>query len=50
IITAIEPVATFWPAENYHQDFYKRIRSAIRWLNGRAASFFNFSVHKATCG
>lgn len=30
--------------------FIKRIRSAIRWLNGRAASFFNFSVHKATCG
>lgn len=24
IITAIEPVATFWPAETYHQDFYKK--------------------------
>ncbi len=23
-MTAIEPAATFWPAENYHQDFYKK--------------------------
>jgi len=24
IVTAIEPAATFWPAENYHQQFYKK--------------------------
>lgn len=24
IVTAIEPAATFWPAENFHQEFYKK--------------------------
>ncbi|KRM71785.1 peptide-methionine (S)-S-oxide reductase MsrA [Lacticaseibacillus brantae] len=24
IVTAIEPATTFWPAENYHQQFYKK--------------------------
>ena len=24
IVTAILPAATFWPAEDYHQDFYKK--------------------------
>ena len=25
IVTQILPAAEFWPAEDYHQDFYKRI-------------------------
>lgn len=24
IVTTIEPASTFWPAEDYHQDFYKK--------------------------
>ena len=24
IVTAIRPVETFWPAEDYHQDYYKK--------------------------
>lgn len=24
IVTKIEPAGTFWPAENYHQQFYKK--------------------------
>lgn len=24
IVTAVEPVVTFWPAENYHQDYFNR--------------------------
>ncbi|MBS7578358.1 MULTISPECIES: peptide-methionine (S)-S-oxide reductase MsrA [unclassified Enterococcus] len=26
IVTTIEPASAFWPAEDYHQDFYKRDR------------------------
>ncbi len=24
IVTQIKPATTFWPAENYHQQFYKK--------------------------
>lgn len=26
IVTAIEPLATFWPAEDYHQQYYEKYR------------------------
>ncbi len=34
IVTAILPAATFWPAEDYHQDFYKK--SPRRYQSYRA--------------
>jgi len=35
IVTEIEPPATFWPAEDYHQDFYKK--SPVRYNYYRKA-------------
>jgi len=32
IVTAIEPATTFWPAENYHQQFYKKNPHRYRLL------------------
>ncbi|MHA3066191.1 peptide-methionine (S)-S-oxide reductase MsrA [Lacticaseibacillus saniviri] len=32
IVTAIEPASTFWPAENYHQQFYKKNPKRYRLL------------------
>ncbi|GMA80433.1 hypothetical protein GCM10025880_68510 [Methylorubrum aminovorans] len=29
IVVAIESATTFWPAENFHQDFYKKIKCVI---------------------
>ncbi|ANK61439.1 peptide-methionine (S)-S-oxide reductase MsrA [Loigolactobacillus backii] len=30
IVTAIEPATKFWPAENFHQEFYKKNRQRYR--------------------
>ncbi|MBU4529860.1 MAG: peptide-methionine (S)-S-oxide reductase MsrA [Hoeflea sp.] len=35
VVTPIEPSATFWPAEDYHQDFYEK--SAVRYTYYRRA-------------
>ena len=35
IVTAIEPAATFWPAEDYHQDYY--LKNPLRYKYYRAA-------------
>ena len=38
IKTAIEPACTFWPAEKYHQDYYRRNATRYgfyRFLSGR---------------
>ncbi|MDZ7600396.1 MAG: peptide-methionine (S)-S-oxide reductase MsrA [Hoeflea sp.] len=35
VVTAIEPAATFWPAEDYHQDFYQK--SLVRYTYYRRA-------------
>ena len=35
IVTEIEAAATFWPAEDYHQDFYKK--SPVRYNYYRRA-------------
>lgn len=35
VVTAIEPPAKFWPAEEYHQDFYKK--SPVRYTYYRRA-------------
>ena len=35
VVTPIEPSATFWPAEDYHQDFYQK--SPVRYTYYRRA-------------
>ncbi len=30
IVTSIEPTSKFWPAENYHQEFYKKNRTRYK--------------------
>ncbi|KGF67180.1 peptide methionine sulfoxide reductase [Hoeflea sp. BAL378] len=35
VVTEIEPAATFWPAEDYHQDFYRK--SPVRYTYYRRA-------------
>ena len=35
VVTEIEPSATFWPAEDYHQDFYEK--SPVRYTYYRRA-------------
>lgn len=35
VVTPIEPAATFWPAEDYHQDFYQK--SPVRYTYYRRA-------------
>jgi peptide methionine sulfoxide reductase msrA/msrB len=35
---AVEPLPTFWPAEAYHQDYYKKPTSALQYRFYRAAS------------
>ena len=42
IITAIEPVATFWPAENYHQDFYKKNPKRYQMVERTRRQFLQF--------
>ncbi|HJE96071.1 MAG TPA: peptide-methionine (S)-S-oxide reductase MsrA [Ligilactobacillus acidipiscis] len=32
IVVPIEPAKTFWPAENYHQEFYKKFKTRYRHL------------------
>lgn len=42
IVTAIEPAATFWPAENYHQDFYKKNPQRYRLVEKTRQQFLKF--------
>ncbi len=39
IVTKIEPAGTFWPAENYHQQFYKNNRNAIKKFSKHVNNF-----------
>ncbi len=42
IVTAIEPAATFWLAENYHQDFYKKNPKRYRMVEKTRQQFLKF--------
>ena len=42
IVTAIEPAVTFWPAENYHQDFYKKNPKRYRMVEKTRRQFLRF--------
>lgn len=42
IVTAIEPAATFWLAENYHQDFYKKNPKRYRMVEKTRRQFLKF--------
>ena len=41
-MTAIEPAATFWPAENYHQDFYKKNPQRYQLVEKTRQQFLKF--------
>ncbi|WP_442915312.1 peptide-methionine (S)-S-oxide reductase MsrA [Marinilactibacillus sp. XAAS-LB27] len=42
IVTAIEPASTFWPAENYHQQFYKKNRKRYKSMEQSRRQFLFF--------
>ncbi|MFC6464379.1 peptide-methionine (S)-S-oxide reductase MsrA [Marinilactibacillus sp. GCM10026970] len=42
IVTSIEPVSTFWPAENYHQQFYKKNRKRYKSMEQSRRQFLFF--------
>lgn len=42
IVTAIEPAAEFWPAENYHQQFYKKNPERYKRINRARKQFLLF--------
>ncbi len=44
IVTAIEPASTFWPAENFHQQFYKKNPKRYRKIK-RVRRQFLFLQH-----
>lgn len=42
IVTTIEPAATFWPAENFHQQFYKKNRKRYQRMKRERKQFLTF--------
>ncbi|MEG0267345.1 MAG: peptide-methionine (S)-S-oxide reductase MsrA [Carnobacterium sp.] len=42
IVTSIKPTATFWPAENYHQQFYKKNHSRYKKIERTRQQFLNY--------
>lgn len=42
IVTSIEPASTFWPAENYHQQFYKKNRKRYKRMEQSRRLFLFF--------
>lgn len=46
IVVPIKPATSFWPAENYHQNFYKKFKSRYRRLKRtRAQILFFLHLH-----
>lgn len=42
IVTLIEPASVFWPAENYHQQFYKKNRKRYKRIERSRQQFLAF--------
>lgn len=42
IVTAIEPASTFWPAENFHQEFYKKNPKRYKKIKRARQQFLAF--------
>ena len=42
IVTSIEPATVFWPAENYHQQFYKKNRTRYKRIERARQQFLTF--------
>lgn len=42
IVTSIEPATVFWPAENYHQQFYKKNRKRYKRIDRSRRQFLTF--------
>ncbi|WP_343064808.1 peptide-methionine (S)-S-oxide reductase MsrA [Listeria rustica] len=42
IVTAIEPASTFWPAENFHQQFYQKNPKRYKKLKRSRGQFLSF--------
>ncbi|WP_430535843.1 peptide-methionine (S)-S-oxide reductase MsrA [Listeria rocourtiae] len=46
IVTAVEPATTFWPAENFHQQFYKKNPRRYKKLKRSRKQFLAFQRMK----
>lgn len=42
IVTSIEPTSTFWPAENFHQQFYKKNPKRYKRIERSRQQFLAF--------
>lgn len=42
IVTSIEPATTFWPAENFHQQFYKKNRQRYKKIENARQQYLAF--------
>ncbi|MGC6769370.1 peptide-methionine (S)-S-oxide reductase MsrA [Enterococcus sp. LJL51] len=47
IITEIKPAATFWPAENYHQEFYKKQPKRYKRIKRARNQFLRYQQLKS---
>ena len=48
VITEISPAGTFWPADDYHQDYYRQNRDQPR-KDPRRKQIYCFSGSFCTC-
>lgn len=46
IVTQIKPATTFWPAENYHQQFYKKQQQRYKKIKKSHQQFLFFKRAK----
>lgn len=48
IVTSIEPASTFWPAENYHQQFYKKNPKRYKRIERSRQQFLAYQRFQGT--